>query len=225
MNNTISLSDLVYPVSTYNGNLDHSHSESEWLQSDILENHIPDNDIVDYDNIDSGFMTTYEVTISGRVKEGIKENDKILNAFKKYGIEFISTSFYTPKAYNFENDSIDIAYKINKDCKNELENEIQYYIDNIQQKSCDGYMSFEPDTIDKVELDDVCYFWAICKKADILDDLKDIIESVVEYSYNLYYELFFIEVHDYLKPLPEYKKWLKEKEYKEWQAENQLTLV
>ena len=49
---------------------------------------------------------------------------------------------------------------------------VKDYIENVRQKSRDGYISFEPDKVEDVKMDDFAYIRSILKKEDMLENNK-----------------------------------------------------
>lgn len=104
--------------------------------------------------------------------------------FKNYGIQYKGMNFYTPKAYNFESDSLDIRLELideNWDIdKYKLRELAQEYIDTVMKRSCDWYMSFEESDVDKLVRDDYAILRAILKKEDVSWYIKQAIDWVME---------------------------------------------
>jgi len=223
----LSLSNLFYPVSTYNYNLDFTECENDFITNDIYNDCLPDPEkypSIDYSLMPCDFIDDFKKELADQVNCDIKASDKIQKAFKKYGLKYIGTSFWSPREYNFHSDSIDIEFEVTKDKREQLKKEIEYYIENIRQKSFDGYISFEPDSFDDVDTDDHCYFWAVCKQAGIIDDLTEILENMVENAYEVYTRLFYDQLFNWLDTLPEYKEFIKDQKQKEFNERHQLKL-
>lgn len=108
--------------------------------------------------------------------------------FAKYGLEYTGITFYTPSSYNTQVDSVDIHLKTMRNSydleKMGLVPLIEEYIKNVRQESYDGYMSFEPTTIDDVDITDYCTLWAILKKENIFDELKDTMQNSADEWYS-----------------------------------------
>jgi len=79
--------------------------------------------------------------------------EEIESTLARAGIEFVKLDYYSPKAYNFEGDSIDL-YATIKDRKilesyiKTNEQELQKMLDD--NKSYDGYMALTPDTVEEL---------------------------------------------------------------------------
>ena len=122
----------------------------------------------------------------------LKKAVDLKTIFAKYGLEYTGMSFYTPQFYNYENDSLEIKLKTTEDTnkfdvdKYWLRELIEEYIENVRQESYDWYMSLEPTSIEKVEFDDYCTIWAILKKENIFDNLKQGLEDFMK---DWYYKL------------------------------------
>lgn len=82
-----------------------------------------------------------------------KYKDQIVKSLKSIGLSFKGLSYYSPSAYNFQGDSIDLSIKIfdrkklNKYVRENKE-EIQKLLDN--NKSYDGYMALTADNTDRI---------------------------------------------------------------------------
>ena len=192
----LSLSDLVKEsVCTYRWPLRYIFDDlGRFLEDDLQELKSDDNKIevewvglVDMDNIDIDYNCDdwiYE-WIESKFKDNI-ESELLIDTLAKYWLKYKGLSFYkNPGAYNFAWDSVDIEYEYDDDIKwqekyPELIDEVEYYIKEVRQWSYDWYCSFEPTDIDKVEMNDYAYIWAILHKEDMLDDLKTDIQEWVE---------------------------------------------
>lgn len=114
------------------------------------------------------------------------ESDKLKEALAKYGIIFHRVEFYKHKwEYNYATDSLDMLYEYDYETKwqekcTDLIPYVRNYIDNVRKKSCDWYVSFEPTTIDEVEMNDTAYIYAIFDKEWLFDGVK---ESVQDWVY------------------------------------------
>jgi hypothetical protein len=218
-----SISDSIYPVSTYEGNLDHSDNDNETIINDIQEGYLPDG--INYDLMDCDYHQEYTKQLAEDFERAVRGSKKIMGAFKKYGIELKGFEFWSPREYNFQGDSIDMSYNVVKDFRKKLKPEIQEYIDTVRKKSCDGYMSLEPSGFEEVETNDFAYLWAILKKADILDDIRDELEDMVENSYETYSNCFYNGLYKWLEKNPVYTKWKAVKDYQESIERNNLKLA
>ena len=141
-----------------------------------------------------------KLDIADHFKNEIEQDVELVNKislkdlFAKYGMDYLWMKFYTPKAYNFENDSIDIKLEPLWDATHWydfvamwLEELINEYIDEVRQKSYDWYMSFEPHTISEVARDDYCVIRAILKKEGVYDTIRDcMLETVEEWIDEIY---------------------------------------
>lgn len=188
---TLDLSTLVgkaCEVSTYGGWLDFTNRDFEWLECEISEGYFPDLGSGGYDNVSYEWMKDWKKDVADMLFSNLEPfNEKLAS----YGVKFINAQFWSPKYYNFQSDSIDTEIEITKDMRNELKTEIEYYIENVMQKSCDGYMSMEPDTFEEVKLDDYAYLYAVLKHADLLEDIADLFDDDFIYeAENMYFDYF-----------------------------------
>ena len=127
-------------------------------------------------------------------------NSLDLSCLKKYWITINGYEIRKPRFYNFEDDELLINFETSDwDWRKQYPDLIpfvQEYIDNVRQKSRDGYISFEPDKIEDVEKWDYAYIRAVLKKEDMLDNNKywleewinDIVEQYYEYVDDVRYE-------------------------------------
>lgn len=103
-----------------------------------------------------------------------------LDCLKKYGIDIKGFEIWKPKYYNFEDDELLMEFETEggdwKEKYPELIPYVKDYIENVRQKSRDGYISFEPDKVEDVKMDDFAYIRAILKKEDMLENNKCWIE-------------------------------------------------
>lgn len=108
--------------------------------------------------------------------------------FAKYWLEYDGMYFYTPKAYNYENDSLELRLKTKQEVYDLvalwLEELIMEYIKNERQESCDWYISLEPTEFCKVGIDDYCTLWAILKKEWVYDTIKEALQEYVNDGYS-----------------------------------------
>jgi hypothetical protein len=49
---------------------------------------------------------------------------------------------------------------------------VQEYIDNVMVRSYDGYCSFEPTSVDRVDRLDYAYLWAVLKYEDLYEKVQ-----------------------------------------------------
>lgn len=112
------------------------------------------------------------------------DDEKLTKALAKYWIKKIWYDIRKPQFYNFEQDSLDLEYEYEGgDWRKQYPDLIPYvqqYINEIRQPSRDGYISFEPNIVEKVDKDDSAYIWAILKKENLLDELKSDLEMWIE---------------------------------------------
>lgn len=112
------------------------------------------------------------------------DDDKLTKALSKYGITKIWYSIRKPQYYNFEQDSLDLEFEYTggkwQEQYKDLIPYVQQYIDEVRQPSRDWYISFEPTKVENVDKDDSAYIWAILKKENLLDELKDDLELGIE---------------------------------------------
>lgn len=128
----------------------------------------------------------------------------------KYGLNVKWYSIWQPRYYNFEDDTFDVEFEFDEgeDWKITYPDLVPYvknYIDNVRQKSRDGYMSFEPVSISEVEMDDYAYLYAILDKEWMLEDVKQWIEEWVQTVNEYDYEFIDREWYEY-----EWKKYFLE---------------
>ena len=198
-NTTLSLSDLFFPISTYHGNLcfdDNDKAEFDDFEKQngkLTEKQKNDfYDSFDFEKFKKDFIKEF--------KKDIFENKKIIQAYKKYGVIFKEFSFFSPKYYNYINDSVDVEFNCKKDCRKDLEKEINIHIKNELTKSYDGYLSLKDDTFEKTELDSYAVLWSIAKKENIIKEIEKLFENIIEkaseihsnnakYQLNKYYKI------------------------------------
>lgn len=187
----LSLSNLVYPICTYHGNIDFSESESDIVEQDIENGYLPENndkgEKIDYGEVwwDNNYIQRWKDKIPSIAKDCF--NTILEPTLEKYGIKLLKYKFYQPKEYNFEIDSLDIEYEYEyDDLRPELVEYVKEYIETQRKESCDGYMSLEPTDIREVRQGDYAYIWAILKKENKIEQLKDIFEN--EFILELYSE-------------------------------------
>lgn len=186
---TLSISQCIgnHNACTYHGYLNFDNSESDWINDEVNGNYIPEIDYSDFD------VENYEKWLDD-LPEVINEYLRpILEpVLDKYGYKILSFKFHQPKEYNFGGDEIDIKISHNGlNIKPQLLNELELYLANVRKKSCDGYMSQEPDTIEDIDIDDYAMLWAIFKKEDIIDDIHEAInDEIIPSTCRNYQELF-----------------------------------
>lgn len=203
----IELSNLLKKnVSTYSWNFDFNDCLYEMWKEDFYENikenwvwcyimkddkkvylddemikHVEYDYDVDFDNMKVEFAEMIWNAID-RAWINLEE------IFWKYWIMYVWNSFYTPKYYNFDDDTYDIQLELKPDEdtywedfleKYWLEELVQDYIDNIRVGSYDWYMSFEPSKIEDVAWDDYCTIRAILKKENVFEELQQVFEDLI----------------------------------------------
>jgi len=100
-------------------------------------------DIEDFEQSKKDILTAFET----------EYKEQIIKVLKSIGLSFEGLTYYSPSAYNFQGDSIDLSIKIfdrNKLNAYVLENqkELQGLLDS--NKSYDGYMSLTSYNIDRI---------------------------------------------------------------------------
>lgn len=175
---TLSISSVISDgrACTYHGQIDY---DDDYINMDIESGYLPD---IDYNDMWSAceywqpFLDDMPSIIDRNIRPIIEKK------FDDWGLKVESFQFWRPREYNFRGDSIDvtISHWGTRPVISYLEKEIKYYIDNVRQKSCSGYISFEPDNFLDVKIDDHAVFWALCKHLDLLGDLEDAVTDIVE---------------------------------------------
>jgi len=140
--------------------------------------------------IDDGLdFNAFKLDVAKYMKQQIEAD--LVNAYgfdlecmlQNYGIKYNGMKFYTPNAYNFDTDSLDIMLElIDQDWsieKYKLEENIEYYIENILTPSRDWYMSLEPTRFEDIARNDYCVLYAILKKEWVLDLMKETLKDFV----------------------------------------------
>lgn len=154
-----------------------------YLTDDMIKKVEYDYD-VDFDNM--------KIEFTEMIWNEIDREVNLEEIFSKYWIMYVWNSFYTPKYYNFDNDSYDIQLELKPDEdtywedfleKYWLVELVQDYIDNIRVGSYDWYMSFEPSEIEDVVRNDYCTIYAILKKEGIFELLQKIFDDIIMNCY------------------------------------------
>lgn len=154
-----------------------------YLTDDMIKRVEYDYD-VDFDNL--------KIWIAEMIWNEIDRELNLEEIFSKYWIMYVWNSFYTPKYYNFDDDSYDIQLELKPDEdtywedfleKYWLVELVQDYIDNIRVGSYDWYMSFEPSEIEDVVRNDYCTIYAILKKEGIFELLQKIFDDIIMNCY------------------------------------------
>lgn len=134
--------------------------------------------LTDYeDEALSNFENELILSVDNNVKPIIEP------VLKKWGIRIGKFSYNRPREYNFRTDELDlqVKYELSDDkfevMKEQLRPEIEKYIDDVRQKSYDGYMSLEPDSFDEVKADDYAYLWAILQREDVFNEIRELFEE------------------------------------------------
>lgn len=107
--------------------------------------------------------------------------------FKKYGLLYHGMSYRSPQYYNYENDELEIHLTEDQfedddlpprqETNPELIPLVQKYIDEVMIRSYDGYCSFEPTSVDRVDRLDYAYLWAVLQKEWIYEWVQKAIEE------------------------------------------------
>ena len=187
----LSLSKILdVNVSPYEN--DDMNSMYDAMKNDLDECWIKD--FFDTWDLDDGLdFDAFKLDVAKYMKRDIEE--AIVNAygfdlecmFQNYWIKYNGMKFFTPKEYNFETDTLDIMLElIDQDWsikKYKLEENIEYYIENILTPSRDWYMSLEPTKYEDIARDDYCVLYAILKKEWVLDLMKETLKDFVDQWY------------------------------------------
>lgn len=146
--------------------------------------------LVDVDSIrceDNLDFDNFKLDIWKSMQMSMETACNLKEIFWKYWLEYGGMYFYTPKAYNYEGDSLELRLKTMRENYDlvalGLEDLIKQYIDNERQESYDWYCSFEPTNFDEVGIDDYCTLWAILHKERVFDILKNTLQDFVDEWY------------------------------------------
>ena len=123
---------------------------------------------------------------------------KDFDFLKKYGIEMEGLKMFYPKAYNFSDDNIDITLEVaDSFCIVGLEKLIEFYINNVSQKSCSGFISFEADSLEEIDIKNTSHWyailWSILKKENKLDLIEEIVDDLWEQEHELFEFTSYLE--------------------------------
>lgn len=204
-------------ISEYRGPLNLAESYYDMLGDDLRDiedenwqvkvgDKLVDRKEINYDfYYDDNYKEVQAKTFGEEIEGNIPNLKEILS---KYGLTLDYWKIWQPREYNFEDDELLMEYSYDdtidwREKYPELIPAVQYYIDEVRQKSRDGYISFEPTKVEDVEMDDSVYVYAIFYKEDLLHWLKQWIddwiyainetafenlnESWYEYSWHRYY--------------------------------------
>ena len=183
-------------VCTYRWPLNFTEDAYEFLQQDLHQ--IEDNWFVKvegYDekvpvnqiDIDDWYRDDWKETMASILWNTIKTINwqPLKEIFKKYWITIKWVEFRTPKEYNFNTDHLDLMIetdgKRREDDFYDLIPLVEDYLQNVRKRSCDGYMSFEPRTLEEVEKDDYAFIRAMLKHEGIFDFIQEnLLEAVYD---------------------------------------------
>lgn len=114
----------------------------------------------------------------------------LADRLKKYGLLYHGMSYRSPKYYNYDNDELEIHLS-----EDQLEDDdlpprqvlnpeliplVEKYIAEVRVPSYDGYCSFEPTDVNKVDRSDYAFLWAILQKEWIYDTIREAIVDAYE---------------------------------------------
>lgn len=166
-------------ISSYNWPLDIFETIYDWLQNDLREIETDGKVKLDSgENIDTKSIDCDFLLVDNYVEQEAKTlaDSLELGCLEKYGIKIKGFEIWKPKYYNFEDDELLMDFETEggdwKEKYPELIPFVKDYIENVRQKSRDGYISFEPDKVEDVKMDDFAYIRAILKKEDMLENNK-----------------------------------------------------
>lgn len=135
----------------------------------------------------------------------IKDQADMLKALSKYGIKISSAEFYTPHAYNYEGDSVDINLVVDTDMLQKklssIKKELDAYFKDVKQKSYDGYMSQEKNKTDELDLQEGRDYYAILhaifehENIDIDDIKQDLLDELHNECTTAYHEAMAIDIN------------------------------
>lgn len=206
---------LKVPMSTYNGNLDDSEWIYENLKESLhdisdaksrrdnwnvkckmidgSEITLKEDDIepdfrIDWDSFRETICNDCEVDIDGSVRQASDGKfENLSELLEAYGYEYKSFSWFMPKYYNFDNDSLDLNFEVvDEDWSLEkywLTELVQKYIDEVRVGSYDWYDSFEPSRISDVGPTDYCTIRAILQKEKVFDYIQSELQELVDYHW------------------------------------------
>lgn len=166
-------------ISSYDWPLDIYDTISDGLQNDLrdIETNgkikLDSGELVDASEIYGDFSLVDDY-VEDETKTLAEALD--LSCLEKYGITIEGWEIWKPKYYNFESDELLMDFETSEGDRKEQFPElipfVKEYIENVRQKSRDGYISFEPDKVEDVDKSDYCYIRAILKKEDMLENNK-----------------------------------------------------
>ena len=111
----------------------------------------------------------------------------LASVLKRYGLLYHGMNFFMPHYYNYEDDEVWISLTEDQfedddlpprqETNPELIPLVQEYIDNVMVRSYDGYCSFEPTSVDRVDRLDYAYLWAVLKYEDLYEKVQQWIDD------------------------------------------------
>ncbi len=194
---------LKFIGSTYNGALDFS----DYYLDIFKENGYSENQVSE---AEADTFEEFKKELSREADVNLKVSD-YSKGLKKYGIEITEAEFITPKAYNYSNDSLRICfhYKQKNILKFALDNKelFEKYFKEEMIKSCDGYISQEPDNYQELIR---CIkgtnrfnwnyfysiFWAIEQKENLEKKWKDFVYMMIDNASEIYYDLMIGKLNE-----------------------------
>lgn len=181
-------------ISEYWGPLNLAENYYDMLEQDLRDiedenwkvkigDKLVDSKEINYDfNYDDDYKGQQAKTFGKEIERSIPNLKETL---AKYGITLDYWKIWQPREYNFEDDELLMEYSFDdtidwREKYPELIPAVQYYIDKVRKQSCDGYVSFEPSTVEMVEMDDSAYVYAIFYKENLLEGLEEGIQDGIE---------------------------------------------
>lgn len=199
----ITFTDIFFPFTSYYGGVtDWDDIECSMFESILDEATARGRVPADFVYIlsDHDFLKDLRKSIAVQFRSDFEK--QFAKCFAKYGYKITAVQWYQPRAYNFSHDSLDFKFCFtgnHEENKKTLGKELQFYIDKIRQKSCDGYMSFEPSAIEEIEADDHMVFYAIAEHEGVRKDIREfmecfLMEDIREEVENAYCEQIYKEL-------------------------------
>jgi len=134
----------------------------------------------------------YEKGMSDIIDDFIKT--ELAPILTPYGLLKLHGELYMPKSYNYSSDSCDISFEIDFEelfySFPKLIPYIEKYITEVKEKSYDGYMSFEADSLAELDFysgnDYNAILWAILEKENRHDMKQELADILYENAHEIY---------------------------------------
>lgn len=165
--------DSIMDMNDINEDIAYYKEQYPELDVDTIEEIIQDNNYA----IKESQQELGDAILDVLLPSGTKE------ALEKHGIKLVKTEYYMPQCYNYGGDRLDIHLEDMDPGCGDISPNIYMAIErflNAAPKSCDGFISLLPSTVEECKNLDIPHIFAILYTEGILEDMVDNVEDYIQ---------------------------------------------